>query len=66
MHHLICHVRAGEVAEATTPCAPLENGNALVATEIVTKRSSNQRKKKNKRGNYQRVFGQVTMRPWIW
>jgi hypothetical protein len=44
--HLIGHVRAGEWPKATTPCAPLEQGNVLVAYEMTSHENSNQKKKK--------------------
>ena len=47
--HVTCqvigHVRAGEWPWATTPCAPLEQGDALVACKTKTKQ--NKTKKKN-------------------
>ena len=36
MSHMIGQVMAGEWPEATTPCAPLEKGNALVAYNLLT------------------------------
>ena len=46
--HVTCqvigHVRAGEWPEATTPCAPLKQGDALVACKTKTKQNKREKK----------------------
>jgi hypothetical protein len=42
------HVKAGEWPKATTPCAPSEQGNALVAYVLVAKKDENKQSKRRK------------------
>jgi hypothetical protein len=47
MNHLTCHARLEEWPKATTPCAPLKHGDALVAYKTSNKWKERRKEKKN-------------------